>query len=61
MILVSIASTAGGVLLSSQCTFKRGEREILACFVADLRTFGVLFTGSNNAVVYQNDTHDVRP
>ena len=27
--------------------------------VANLHTFGVLFTGSNNTVVYQNDEHVV--
>ena len=48
----------GGVLFSSRCTSKQGERKSLAFlansdyFVADLRTFWCTFTGLNNTVVY---------
>ena len=55
--LVPTATTGGGVLFSSQCTFKHREREILAYlgyFVANLRTFWCTFTGLENAVVYLN-------
>ena len=59
-ILVTAATTSGGVLFSSWCTFSKENAKFLLIltnlgyFVANLRTFGVLFTGLTNTAVYQN-------
>ena len=57
LILVTTATTSGGVLFSSRCTFLRREGEILSYFgylVTNLRIFGALFTNLNSVAVYQN-------
>ena len=59
LILAATATTGGGALFSSRCTFKHREREILAFlvnfgyFVAKVCTLRCTFTGLNDAVVYQ--------
>ena len=50
-----ISHHCNGVLFfSSQRTFQHGKCEILSYFCAKLRTFGILFTGLNSMMVYQN-------
>ena len=54
LILVTTATTGGGVLFSSGWPFSHRERKILANFVANFRTFLCTFTGLESAVVSQN-------